>query len=133
MLFVLSGIAGYFFFKKVNRSLKKQKRDYDLLKTHIKSRRQELMAACGIADPKDIVSLRPRVLTSPWSEKDDCNRWLEKLQVLAEKEYSIRFYDRLKLLFSRWFNIHYAFSVLLFALLIVHVLTTIYYGLRWLP
>ena len=133
VLVVLSGIAGYFFFKKVNRSLKEQKRDYDLLKTHIKNRRQELMAACEIDDPGDIVSLRPRILTSPWSEKDDCDRWLEELHVLAEKEYSIRFFDRLKIVFSRWFNIHYAFSIILFALLVVHVLTTIYYGLRWLP
>jgi len=132
VLVVLSGIAGYFFFKKVNRSLKEQKRDYDLLKTHITNRRQELIAACRIDDSGDVASLKPRVLTSPWSEKDDCDRWLEELQVLAEKEYSIRFFDRLKILFSRWFNIHYAFSVLLFALLIVHVLTTIYYGLRWL-
>lgn len=132
VLVVLSGIAGYFFFKKVSRSLKEQQRDYELLKKHVKSRRHELMAACRIDDPKNLDRLRPRVLTG-FSAKDDCGHWLEELRVLAEKEYSIRFFDRLKALFSRWFNIHYAFSVLLFALLIVHVLTTIYYGLRWLP
>ena len=132
VLVVLSGIAGYFFFKKVNRSLKEQKKDCELLKKHVRSRRQELMAACRIDDPRNLNRLRPRVLAG-LSERDECERWLEELRVLAEKEYSIRFFDRLKVLFSRWFNIHYAFSVFLFALLIVHVLTTIYYGLRWLP
>jgi len=132
VLVILSGSTGYFFFKKVNRSLNEQKRDYDLLKQHIKKQRQKLMAACRIDDSSDISSLRPRVLTSPWAEKDDCERWLEELQILAEKEYSIRFFDRLKIVFSTWHNIHFVFAVLLFALLVVHVLTTIYYGLRWL-
>lgn len=132
VLVILSGSTGYFFFKKVNRSLKEQKRDYDLLKKHMKKQRRELVTAGRTDDSSDVSSLRPRVLTSPWAEKDDFQRWLEELQILAEKEYSIRFFDRLKIVFSTWLNIHYAFAVLLFALLVVHVLTTMYYGPRWL-
>jgi len=64
---------------------------------------------------------------------EKCGEWLDEVRTLAEIEYATRFFDRLKTVFSRWIRIHYAISGLLFALMIVHVMTTVYYGLRWLP
>lgn len=133
VLVVLSGIAGYYLFKRVNISLKEHKRDQELLKTRIKSRKQELFAACTLENTADISNSEPSLWTSSSGVRDECERWLEEVRAIAEKEYAMKFFDRLKALFTKWLNIHHAFAGLLFALMIVHVLTTIYYGLRWLP
>lgn len=64
---------------------------------------------------------------------DECSHWLDEVRAFAEKEYNMRFFDRLKTIFTKWIRVHYVISGFLFALLIVHVTTTLYYGLRWLP
>ena len=138
VLVVLSGIVGRFLFKKVNRSLKEQKQDQKILKDRIGRRKQELFAACRVdySDGDAIGKLADRnpTLWSPAPDlMDECSLWLDEVRALAEKEYNLRFFDRLKKLFTKWTWVHYVISGFLFALLIVHVITTIYYGLRWLP
>ena len=125
VLVVLSGIVGRFLFKKVNRSLKEQKRDHKLLKARIERRKQDLFAACRV-DLSDENAVEDMVI-------DECSQWHDEIRSFAENEYNMKFFDRLKTLFTRWIWVHYIISALLFALLIVHVMTTLYYGLRWLP
>lgn len=125
VLVVLSGIVGRFLFKKVNRSLKEQKRDHKLLKERIERRKQDLFAACSVDSP-DEEAAEDMVI-------DECRQWLDEIRAFADKEYNMKFFDRLKTLFTRWIWVHYIISAILFALLIVHVMTTLYYGLRWLP
>lgn len=124
---ILSGIVGRYLFKTVNRSLKQQKRDNKLLQNRIENRQKELRNALNADEA-----------SGAWQEADlpemtdDWGRWLEEIHALAETEYNMKFFDRLKALFTKWLRIHYAISALLFALVIVHVITTLYYGLRWL-
>ena len=138
VLVVLSGIVGRFLFKKVNRSLKEQKQDHKLLKDRIERRKQELFAACSVDYSNgnavgESVGRESSAFSPPPDLMDECSHWLDELRAFAEKEYNMRFFDRLKTLFTQWIKIHYVISGFLFALLIVHVITTLYYGLRWLP
>lgn len=138
VLVVLSGIVGRFLFKKVNRSLKEQKQDHKLLKERIEGRKQDLFAACR-ADYSngeaigESVGREPSAFSAPPDLVDECSHWLDEVRAFAEKEYNMRFFDRLKTIFTKWIKAHYAISGFLFALLVVHVITTLYYGLRWLP
>lgn len=162
VLVVLSGIVGRYLFKKVNRSLKELKQDHDLLKSRIKSRQQELLAICKFDDSDSItgddmtdnasgalsyssdtirfcigggdmtgsasgaLSVSPEIM-------DERDRWIGEVRALAETEYNLKFFDRLKTSFTKWLRIHHTISVFFFAMMIVHVMTTLYYGLRWLP
>lgn len=138
VLVVLSGIVGRFLFKKVNRSLKEQKQDHKLLKEHVEKRKQELSAACRVDYANgdatgQLAGSEPSALSPSADMTDECSRWLDEMRMLAEKEYNMRFFDRLKTLLTKWIWVHYVISGFLFAMLIVHVITTLYYGLRWLP
>ncbi len=134
VLVVFSGIVGRYLFKKVNRSLREQKRDHRLMHDRIESRKNEMSAACMVNEEETDAS---QDAPEQWVTHSDmtaaCGQWLDEVQALAETEHSIEFFDRLKVLFSRWLRIHYWISGFLFALIIVHVITTLYYGLRWLP
>ena len=81
----------------------------------------------------ELAGREPSVLSSPPEMMDECSHWLDEARSLAEKEYTMRFFDRLKTIFTKWIWVHYVISGFLFALLVVHVITTLYYGLRWLP
>ena len=136
VLVVFSGIVGRYLYKKVNRSLREQKRDQKLMKSRIEYRKQEMVAACKTdeaADESETDTAGDYEAYSLEEMMEKCGDWLDEVRTLAEIEYATRFFDRLKTVFSRWIRIHYVISGLLFALMIVHVMTTIYYGLRWMP
>ena len=136
VLVVFSGIVGRYLYKKVNRSLREQKRDQKLIKARIENRKQEMIADCKADETADESETNIAGAPETYSHEammEKCGEWLDEVRTLAEIEYATRFFDRLKTVFSRWIRIHYAISGLLFALMIVHVMTTVYYGLRWLP
>ena len=136
VLLVFSGIVGRYLYKKVNRSLREQKRDQKLMKARIENRKQEMVTACKTDEAEDESDKDTAGDSEAYSYEEmmeKCGDWLDEVRTLAELEYATRFFDRLKTVFSRWIRIHYAISGLLFALMIVHVMTTIYYGLRWMP
>jgi hypothetical protein len=135
VLVVFSGIVGRYLYKKVNRSLREQKRDQKLMKARIENRKQEIMAACKTDEAADESETNTAGDYEAYSHEEmmeKCGDWLDEVRTLAEIEYATRFFDRLKTVFSRWIRIHYVISGLLFVLMIVHVMTTIYYGLRWM-
>ncbi|MDY6824286.1 MAG: hypothetical protein SWH68_10910 [Thermodesulfobacteriota bacterium] len=136
VLVVLSGVVGRYLYKHVNRSLREQRRDRKLLKARIDNRKRGITAACL---PDGTIAMEeaglPEDPPNQWPDYDiheDCNAWLNEIEALAEKEYAMRVFDRLKNVFSRWIRIHFLISFFLFAMIMVHVLTTLYYGLSWL-
>ncbi len=52
---------------------------------------------------------------------------------VADLEYSIRTHELLKRWFSRTLTIHILVSIAFYALLVAHIISGIYFGLRWLP
>ncbi|MBI2736858.1 MAG: iron reductase [Rhodospirillales bacterium] len=58
---------------------------------------------------------------------------LDLVDAIADAEYSITARDTAKRVASRWIVVHIAASIVLYGLLLMHIGSGIYYGLRWLP
>ncbi|MCA0245274.1 MAG: iron reductase [Proteobacteria bacterium] len=58
---------------------------------------------------------------------------LDLVDAIADVEYSITARDAAKRIASRWTGVHIVASLMLYALLLLHIGSGIYYGLRWLP
>jgi hypothetical protein len=135
LLLILSGIIGRFLFRKVNKGLKEQKSNLDLIKKRLQEKGDEILSCdfsfstasvteekeAGIEDPTELEKMSRM-----------CGQWRDEIYAVAELEYSIRMFDKTKSLFSRWIKAHYFFTSFLLAMLVVHVLTTLYYGIKWL-
>lgn len=128
LLVVFSGIVGRFLFKIVNRSLKDQKKDLAQLKKLLQQLRTEVT-------PDDLEKYLGSGGSLP--AKNEKYRTCEELKdvalSIAETEHALAVFDRTKRLFGRWTVVHLYLTAFLFAMMATHVLTTIYYGLRWLP
>ncbi|MGM0423946.1 MAG: hypothetical protein ACQEQX_03370 [Thermodesulfobacteriota bacterium] len=136
LIVVLSGIIGRFLYGKVNRSLRKQKKDLELLKTRFEEQKKGVLALCatraGDSNAKEAMHAEASG-DSEAESMEQCQRLWEEARSIAEMEYTVTFFDRLKHVFSWWTQAHYVLSAFLFVLIIVHVLTMLYYGIRWLP
>jgi len=58
---------------------------------------------------------------------------LDLVDSIADAEYAITARDTAKILAGRWVVVHIAASIVLYGLLVLHIGSGIYYGLRWLP
>lgn len=58
---------------------------------------------------------------------------LDLVDSIADAEYAITARDTAKILARRWVVVHIAASIVLYGLLVLHIGSGIYYGLRWLP
>lgn len=136
VIVVFSGIVGRFLFTKVNRTLKQHRRDLSLLRERVEELRKDtsLVQACFRRPDPDNPEEKPR-------EKDhemelelerQCEDLVDIAHAVAEAEYIEKAYSGARRLFSRWTRVHYLLTVLLFSVMIVHILTTFYYGFRWL-
>jgi len=131
LLVVLSGIVGRYLYRRIKKTTRQQQRDLKLLKNRFERERNERISACNFlisesdnadADENDIDAEMEGV----------CRDLINEAGAIVEMEFSINFFDRTKALFSRWLTAHYLLSLFLFSLITVHVLSTFYYGLRWL-
>jgi len=133
LVLVLSGIVGKFLYRKVNRALRVQKGDLKLLREHFSKTKEELKA-CQFATEQG--NEREGEGIVPEGDQDmakACKDLLDEAYAIAEMEYSISAFEWTKKLFSKWVQVHYLLTFFLLAMLVVHVLTTFYYGIRWLP
>lgn len=139
-LVVMSGVVGKILFVKVNRGLKNQKEDVQALRASFRSLKMQIdPRICSKAfrfdsemttsyvDDVDAIEAE----TDP-KEIARCQEFRILAESIAEKEEVLQVYDRTKALFRFWNAVHVNLTFVLFSLLIVHVFTTIYYGLRWL-
>ena len=136
-LVVFSGIIGRFLFRKVNQTLREQKRDYKVLSAHLELKKKQILEARSRSNSAVSASAPVKEEQRPM----DWDDWIpevsvsfaEAVQAVVDSEVNLKFFDTFKIWFSKWIRIHYLLSAFLFALIAVHVMVTIYYGLRWLP
>ncbi len=130
LIVVLSGIVGRYLFRSINRTLKEQKKEIEALRSTFQKRRQEI-AACEAFFHAD----RAEEETAPIDEeqRDRCARLYELARSISELEYATSLFDSTKSMFSKWMKVHHFLTLFLFSFVILHVLTVLYYGLRWLP
>lgn len=135
-LVVFSGIVGRFLYRKVNRTLKQHQSDLSLLRGRLEELRKDtrLVRTCVAAtdsDDRDDQKLKEDEQMDLEQERK-CDELLELARSIAEAEHVEKAFSGTKRLFSRWIRIHYLLTILLFSVMIVHILTTSYYGFRWL-
>jgi hypothetical protein len=53
-------------------------------------------------------------------------------EAMADVEYALRTDEALRVLFARWLRLHIALSFALLAVLSLHVVSSLYFGVRWL-
>lgn len=58
---------------------------------------------------------------------------LDLVDAIADVEYSLAARDAAKRIAGRWTVVHIVASIALYGLLLLHIGSNIYYGLRWLP
>ncbi len=138
LVVVLSGIVGKFLFRRVNRTLKQQKNDLFALRGLFEKRKNEIGVLQAYLETQ-MANHRERneeqrIETEQIDfEKQEKHKELVNLaHSIAEIEHINRVFSSTKILFSRWIRAHYLLTIFLFSMMIVHILTTIYYGIRWL-
>lgn len=135
-LIVFSGIVGRFLFRRVSRTLKQQENGLSMLKAQFEMQRKdaELLQACltnlETNTEQGHESFEDEQVA--WERDRKCEELLDMVHSLAETEYVVKAFSGTKKVFSRWLRIHYMLALLLFSMMTVHILTTFYYGLRWL-
>ncbi len=135
---VLSGIVGKFLFRRVNRTLRQQKDDLGALRRLFEKRKKEMelsLADLGSQEANqpggnEVESIRAEQMDLEREEKHE--ELLDLAHSIAEFEHAVNVFSGTKTLFSRWVGVHYLLTIFFFSMAIVHVLTTLYYGLRWI-
>ncbi len=157
LLIVLTGIVGTFLFRWVSHSLSEQKADLEAMKTLFRNRRHEIVACQRMLSTEGFHLLEPLGLQIPVGQQgllmkeepsdphgpedallqvtstERCKGLLSVAQSMAELEYTTQVFMTVKRVFSYWLMLHIYIAVFLTAMVAVHVLSNLYYGIRWLP
>ena len=96
-------------------------------------RAQERSAAMTMSVPKtNLLSASLATVGLSSTADSPASRLTTLAEGVAQLEYSIRADELLRRWFSRALKLHIVLSVALYALLVVHIASGIYFGLRWL-
>ena len=80
----------------------------------------------------DRIALRLSAAAGPPSTAPDVPI-LRLVDAIADTEYSLTVREAAKRITGRWMVVHTIASIVLYGLLLLHIGSGIYYGLRWLP
>lgn len=133
---VLSGIVGMFLFRMVNRTVKEQTRDLNALRGFFENHRRDITSCRvylglepGVIELNKADESRGEVRTNQIVE-DRCDELVNLARSIAETEYSISVFSKIKAIFSKWTYAHYILALFLFSMIIIHIINAFYYGLR---
>ena len=145
LLVVVSGFVGRYLMNQFSQEVREKKA---LLMSLQAAYRQ---AANDLADtPEQAEVLRPfasffgRVLAglflhdaatepaSPSTASSHPAVLLRLSESIADVEYSIKTHEHFKAWFGKWLKFHIVISILLYALMALHIWAAIYFGLRWI-
>jgi hypothetical protein len=131
---VLSGIAGRFLFVRLGRTIREHEQELELLRSHFLRQKESVepeICLEVLAIDKNPYAGGEEAFNPATEAK--CLELRKTAESMVELEGIIQAYSATKRLFSFWTGVHVHAVLALFALMIVHVLTTFYYGWRWLP
>jgi hypothetical protein len=131
---VLSGIAGRILFVRLGRTIREHGLELELLRSHFLRQKESVapeICLKVLAIEKDLYT-KEEEEDFDSSTKAKCLELRKTAKAMVELEGIIQAYSATKTLFSFWSGVHIHAVLALFALLVVHVLTTSYYGWRWL-
>lgn len=132
LIVVLSGITGRYLFRRVNRNLKDQQRELSKLREIFHKRREEVVSCRPCFGLESGNRAETEDVGMEEEPQDQCEKLYDLALSISELEFSTTFFDSIKSSFSRWVKVHHILTIFLFSLAFVHILTVLYYGLRWL-
>ncbi|MFO7785578.1 MAG: hypothetical protein R6V25_13175 [Desulfatiglandales bacterium] len=132
LIVVLSGITGRYLFRRVNRTLKDQQRELSRLREIFHKRREEVVSCRPYFGLESGNRAETEDVGMEEERQDQCEKLYDLALSISELEYSTTFFDSIKSSFSKWMKVHHILTIFLFSLAFVHILTVLYYGLRWL-
>ncbi|MGM0540092.1 MAG: hypothetical protein ACQERT_12935 [Thermodesulfobacteriota bacterium] len=137
VIVVLSGIIGIYLFKRAKKTLKEHEQDLSQLKKIFFEKKRDFPATdleiYGQGDEamerSETGSIDETVDPSTVRRRQDLEQIVE---LIADKEHTIKVYATIERIFARWSKAHIALVFFLLAFLGSHIAVMIYYGLRWL-
>lgn len=112
---VASGFVGRYYLASIGAELRDDQKQLGILRTRYDSLAS---AAAGLKD---------QVVIDPNGVPLD-----QLLGSMSDLEFAITARETLKRTLARWVVLHIAASIVMYALLVLHIWSGIYYGLRWL-
>lgn len=140
LMVVLSGLVGTLLFNRVNQTLKEHKAELRALKDMFRKRKKELnVVACrrvlGLmsAHPHDARSSGiPNEELHEVMEIERCNQLVRIAELVSGLEYETQVFTTTKHIFTLMVQFHVYLAIFLYMMIVVHILTNLYYGLRWI-
>ncbi len=141
MLTVLSGFTGRYFLSYSSKEIREKQAELNLLATQY----NQLISEIGQQPKSEVTEVVPgnfisrafnsfvgtqRIALSPKSPLG--LRIVRLTESIADLEYAIKTHELLKRRTARWLRIHIITSLAFYILLILHIWSAIYFGLRFL-
>ena len=135
VVIVLSGLAGRYLLRKIGKSEKNLRRDISLLREELKRKKAQIdtHACAAILEPEEAAEEFGTDISIEPVETEKCEEMVALAEAVVDNEAALQGFSKTKALFKKWLRVHIYLTAFLFAMIAVHVLSTIYYGLRWLP
>lgn len=115
LIVVVTGFIGRYYLAQIGVELHDQQRELSILRNRYDSL---VMTASNLQD---------QAVVDPSGISID-----HLLGAISDLEFSITAREMLKITFGRWLIVHIATAITLYALLALHIWSSIYYGLRWI-
>ncbi|HBP89768.1 MAG TPA: hypothetical protein DD706_18950 [Nitrospiraceae bacterium] len=141
IIVVLSGFTGRYLLGRISQELKEKRTMLDGLNSSYQETLQRLRTCCAdkTAQLKPFDGFFSRLLAGAFfsvqeQESETMSIGLRAIRLsdaIADLEYAIRTHDTIKHVFTWWLRIHITLSMVLYALLALHVWAAIHFGLRW--
>lgn len=138
---VLSGFTGRYLLGRISQEIKEKQSLLDELNSSYQETLQRLRTCCAdkTAQLKPFKGVFSRLLGGLVFSLEDQGtstmsislRAIRLSDAIADLEYAIRTHDTIKHVFTLWLRIHITLSMVLYALLALHIWAAIHFGLRW--
>ncbi len=132
LLVVLSGFIGRYLMSHISRGLREKQQMLRSLQLEFEQMSDDLAHEKVEHTSNRSTPDRPWNWSSGWSQTVDSVSSINAVTGgIADLEYSIAVHGWMKNWFQKWLRFHRVISEVLFLLLVLHVWSGVYYGLRW--
>tara|TARA_R110002096_G_scaffold385536_1_gene579371 strand:- start:7160 stop:7909 length:750 start_codon:yes stop_codon:yes gene_type:complete len=137
LIVVLSGFVGRYLMSVIGREIREKKEvlselraDYDLVVAQLRTEGESaILGSAGFFRSLGLRIAEPLFEGGPHATEARAIRLSESI---ADVEFALRTHETFKRAFSKWLKLHIFISVVLYLLMVLHIFSEFYYGLRWL-
>lgn len=140
LIVVLSGFTGRYLLSQIAEEIREKKNLQGALlqryqETAAEIRRRPELGTAFAAFSRPLQWLRAYLLAPTYgvsaARADPYIRAIDLAESISDLNYAIRTHEAFRSWFSRWLKLHIALSVVLYALLALHIWGAIHFGIRW--